>query len=104
MTFSNDMIPNIARINTYVSLFQAHSSIEKAAVLNGVQYRSIESNKELRMTGKALEKEILKDLANGRVPFIVYDLNSPIKEILSFLSVLLKRFLFFVRYDNKLRF
>ena len=58
---------------------QAHSSVEKAALLSSVIVRKVEptstDENDLGIDGLALEKAILKDLECGLVPFYVSDLE-----------------------------
>ena len=50
---------------------QAHSSIEKAALIGLVKMRYVESNESLSMTGAKLQQTIRKDRENGLLPFWV---------------------------------
>lgn len=59
-----------ARLVGYCS-DQAHSSIEKAALIGLVKMRYIKSDKNLSMRGPALEQAIRKDKEKGLIPFWV---------------------------------
>ena len=50
---------------------EAHSCIEKAALISLVHLRPVKPDANFTMRGAALEKEIQKDLANGKKPFFV---------------------------------
>lgn len=55
----------------FVFIAQAHSSVERAGLLGGVQLRLITADKENRLRGDALEDAIKEDLAAGKIPFYV---------------------------------
>ncbi|KAH8255584.1 hypothetical protein KR038_006804 [Drosophila bunnanda] len=57
----------VAKLVGYCS-DQAHSSVERAGLLGGVQVRLVPSENH-RMRGAALEKAIEQDLAEGLIPF-----------------------------------
>lgn len=50
---------------------QAHSSVEKAALIGLVRMRFIEADENLSLRGPALRQAIEEDIANGLVPFWV---------------------------------
>lgn len=50
---------------------QAHSSVERAGLLGGVQLRLIKADSENRLRGDALEVAIKEDIAEGKIPFYV---------------------------------
>ncbi|KAG4067045.1 hypothetical protein HA402_000036 [Bradysia odoriphaga] len=50
---------------------QAHSSVERAGLLGGVQLRLIKADSENRLRGDALEAAIKEDIAAGNIPFYV---------------------------------
>lgn len=50
---------------------QAHSSVEKAALIGLVKLRFIESDLNFSMRGDALRKAIINDKKNGLIPFWV---------------------------------
>ncbi|KAJ6647507.1 Aromatic-L-amino-acid decarboxylase [Pseudolycoriella hygida] len=50
---------------------QAHSSVERAGLLGGVQLRLIKADSENRLRGEALEDAIKEDIAAGKIPFYV---------------------------------
>lgn len=50
---------------------QAHSSVEKAALIGLVKMRYITSDKNLSMRGAALQQAIRKDREKGLIPFWV---------------------------------
>lgn len=52
-----------------MSLLQAHSSVERAAMLGAVKYHIIESDEKYIMRGDALSKAIEEDRAKGLTPF-----------------------------------
>lgn len=52
-------------------LAQAHSSVERAGLLGGVQLRLIKADEENRLRGDALEAAIKEDIAAGNIPFYV---------------------------------
>lgn len=49
----------------------AHSSVERAGLLGGVQIKAVQSDDDCRMRGSALRAQILEDQAAGKVPFFV---------------------------------
>lgn len=55
----------------FVFLAQAHSSVERAGLLGGVQLRLITADQENRLRGDALEEAIKEDIAAGKIPFYV---------------------------------
>ncbi|XP_055589690.1 histidine decarboxylase-like [Uranotaenia lowii] len=59
-----------ARLVAYCS-DQAHSSVEKAALIGLVRMRFIESDENLSLTGRALEEAIEEDMQQGLIPFWV---------------------------------
>ncbi|KAH8394864.1 hypothetical protein KR222_008272, partial [Zaprionus bogoriensis] len=59
-----------ARLVAYCS-DQAHSSVEKAALIGLVRMRYIEADEELSMRGKLLREAIEDDIKQGLVPFWV---------------------------------
>lgn len=50
---------------------QAHSSVEKAALIGLVKMRYIESDENLSMRGDRLQQAIRKDKERGLIPFWV---------------------------------
>ncbi|KFD55525.1 hypothetical protein M513_03577 [Trichuris suis] len=50
---------------------QAHSSVERAAMLNLVKFHPVKSDELCRMTARALEEAIQKDKEAGLIPFFV---------------------------------
>jgi len=50
---------------------EAHSCVEKAAIMNLVQYRGLIPDENDRLTGETLEKAIQEDVAKGHIPFFV---------------------------------
>lgn len=50
---------------------QAHSSVEKAALIGLVKMRYIPSDKHLSMRGPTLQQAIRKDREKGLIPFWV---------------------------------
>ncbi|XP_050689746.1 aromatic-L-amino-acid decarboxylase-like [Eriocheir sinensis] len=50
---------------------QAHSSVERACMLGGVEVRKVDSDEDFAMRGPALRKRVLEDLKNKMVPFLV---------------------------------
>lgn len=59
-----------ARLVAYCS-DQAHSSVEKAALIGLVRMRFIEADENLSLRGPALEAAIKEDINNGLIPFWV---------------------------------
>lgn len=59
-----------ARLVAYCS-DQAHSSVEKAALIGLVRMRFIEADENLSLRGEALREAIEEDIKNGLVPFWV---------------------------------
>jgi histidine decarboxylase len=59
-----------ARLVAYCS-DQAHSSVEKAALIGLVRMRFIEADENLSLRGKALKEAIEEDIKNGLIPFWV---------------------------------
>lgn len=55
----------------FASSAQAHSSVERAGLLGGVQLRLIKADSENRLRGDALEAAIKEDIAAGKIPFYV---------------------------------
>lgn len=49
----------------------AHSSVERAGLLGGVNIKSVQSDDDCRLRGDALRRQILQDKEKGLVPFIV---------------------------------
>lgn len=54
---------------------QAHSSVEKAALIGLVRMRYVEADDELVLRGPALREAIQNDIQMGLVPFWVSDRN-----------------------------
>ncbi|XP_022239200.1 aromatic-L-amino-acid decarboxylase-like isoform X2 [Limulus polyphemus] len=50
---------------------QAHSSVEKAAMLGGLKFRSLPVDDALSLRGDILRAAILEDRAKGKIPFLV---------------------------------
>lgn len=61
-----------ARLVAYCS-DQAHSSVEKAALIGLVRMRFIEADENLSLRGPALREAIVEDIKNGLIPFWVSD-------------------------------
>lgn len=59
-----------ARLVAYCS-DQAHSSVEKAALIGLVRMRFIEADENLSLRGPALREAIEEDIKNGLIPFWV---------------------------------
>lgn len=59
-----------ARLVAYCS-DQAHSSVEKAALIGLVRMRFIEADEDLSLSGRALEEAIEEDIKRGLIPFWV---------------------------------
>lgn len=59
-----------ARLVAYCS-DQAHSSVEKAALIGLVRMRFIEADENLSLRGPALQEAIEEDIKNGLIPFWV---------------------------------
>lgn len=59
-----------ARLVAYCS-DQAHSSVEKAALIGLVRMRFIEADENLSLRGMALQEAIEEDIKNGLIPFWV---------------------------------
>ena len=57
--------------NDLFNLRQAHSSVERAALLGAVKCHKITSDEKEQMRGDALRQAIEKDVADGLVPFFV---------------------------------
>lgn len=74
---------------------QAHSSVERASLLGGVQWKLIPTDDRYRMSGAALEEAIKKDRENGLIPFFVSD-------FLSLLLLLYLRIIYFVLFFFRL--
>lgn len=55
----------------FIPTAQAHSSVERAGLLGGVQLRLIKADSENRLRGDALETAIKEDIADGKIPFYV---------------------------------
>lgn len=66
------IIGSLRRLYYYIfSTAQAHSSVERAGLLGGVQMRSVPSDENHQLRGETLEKCIRKDLDKGLIPFYV---------------------------------
>ena len=65
---------NTSLIIILVCIFQAHSSVERAALLAFVQCHKVESDDRDSMKCEALRAAIEKDKADGLVPFLVRSL------------------------------
>lgn len=74
MKFSYFIFLKIAKLIAYCS-DQAHSSVEKAALLSSIIVRKVKptanDENDLGLDGLALEKAIVKDLECGLVPFFI---------------------------------
>lgn len=55
---------------SYFSL-QAHSSVERAGLIGGVNMKQVPSNSKFAVRGEALRKLIEEDKAAGLIPFFV---------------------------------
>ena len=53
------------------SLFQAHSSVEKAGLIGLVKLRLLPSDDNLSLRGEALRVAVEEDRNNGLIPFFV---------------------------------
>lgn len=53
------------------SIDQAHSSVERAGLLGGVQLKQVLADDNNKMRGEALRKAIQEDKAAGLIPFYV---------------------------------
>lgn len=49
----------------------AHSSVERAGLLGGVNIKSVQSDDDCRLRGDSLRQQILEDQDKGLIPFIV---------------------------------
>lgn len=67
----NSVHPSVylSRLICYASA-EAHSSVEKSANLAFVEIRIVNVNQNFQVTGDILEKAILEDKENGRIPFM----------------------------------
>lgn len=52
-------------------ILQAHSSVERAALLGAVTIRKIQSDENYSMQSGSLEEAIKKDIKDGLIPFFV---------------------------------
>lgn len=50
---------------------QAHSSVERAALLGGIKMRKLEADDQQKLRGETLEAAIKEDLADGLIPFYI---------------------------------
>lgn len=50
---------------------QAHSSVERAALLGGVRMRKLETNEKFSLTAETLQSALEKDFEQGLIPFFV---------------------------------
>lgn len=50
---------------------QAHSSVERAGLLGGVQFRLLEADAKNRLRGDTLAEAVTKDKQQGLIPFYV---------------------------------
>lgn len=57
-------------------LGQAHSSVERAGLLGGVQFRQLEVDDKYRLCGDSLAEAIRKDKEQGFIPFYVSLISS----------------------------
>lgn len=55
---------------------KAHSSVEKAGLIGLVKMRYIESDADFSMRGEALQEALLRDRADGLLPFFVSILST----------------------------
>lgn len=62
-------IPNV--LIYFVTLIEAHSSVERAALLGGVRIRKLESDDNLSLTLEILQNAVEKDRQAGLIPFFV---------------------------------
>lgn len=60
----------ISKLVAYHST-QAHSSVERAGLLGGVQMRPVTADENNQMRGETLEEFIRKDIEAGLIPFYV---------------------------------
>ncbi|XP_014204954.1 aromatic-L-amino-acid decarboxylase [Copidosoma floridanum] len=60
----------VGKLVAYGSV-QAHSSVERAGLLSGVQFRLLETNEKHQLCGETLEEAIKADKEKGFVPFYV---------------------------------
>ena len=69
--FETPSCPLWCHSNCVLNLRQAHSSVERAALLGAVKCRKITSDEKEQMRGDALRQAIEQDVADGLVPFFV---------------------------------
>uniref|UniRef100_A0A914YK81 Uncharacterized protein n=1 Tax=Panagrolaimus superbus TaxID=310955 RepID=A0A914YK81_9BILA len=60
----------LSKLVAYAST-EAHSSVEKSALISLVHMRPIKADEKFQMRGKDLEKQVKKDVEKGNVPFLV---------------------------------
>lgn len=66
------MIAKISLISNFGSTDQAHSSVERAALLGGIKMRKLEAGAtDQKLYGETLEAAIKEDLAAGLIPFYI---------------------------------
>lgn len=82
-----------ARLVAYCS-DQAHSSVEKAALIGLVRMRFIEADENLSLRGPALREAIQEDIKNGLIPFWVSSYTSKLIDWQQFAEVYLRRFVY----------
>lgn len=55
----------------YSLLGHAHSSVERAGLLGGVQFRKLDVDSKSKLRGETLAEAIREDQNNGLIPFYV---------------------------------
>lgn len=58
-------------IDLMLTSLQAHTSVERAGLLNLLPVRCLPVNDKFELTGENLEAAILKDISEGKIPFYV---------------------------------
>ncbi|VDO02178.1 unnamed protein product [Rodentolepis nana] len=58
----------LSKLVCYTSA-QAHCSVQRAGLLNLLPAKSLPVNDKFELTGETLEAAILKDIAEGKIPF-----------------------------------
>jgi glutamate/tyrosine decarboxylase-like PLP-dependent enzyme len=54
-----------------LSIFQAHSSVEKAGLIGMVKMRFLPPDEKLSLRGETLKEAVTKDKEDGLIPFFV---------------------------------
>ena len=68
---------------------QAHSSVERAGLLGGVQFRSLPIDEEYKLRGSTVAEAIDEDRKKGLIPFYVSFLHKRIHVSLNFVRAVL---------------